>query len=80
LRSSRDVSNSYRKTSVSLLTVEGLGNKHWRCPSPTPLRSTAVRLVLFLLGPPSYIKLFTLLWYIMINGQQNIKVLQSFYR
>jgi hypothetical protein len=40
----------YRKTSVSLLTVDGLGNKHWR-PSPT-VRSAAVRLVLFLLGPP----------------------------
>jgi hypothetical protein len=51
LRSSRDVSNSYRKTSVSLLTVEGLRNKHWR--PPTPPHSVAVRQVLFLLGPPS---------------------------
>jgi len=37
----------YRKTSVSLLTVEGLGNKHWRCPSPTPTRSAALRLVVY---------------------------------
>jgi len=41
----------YRKTSVLLLTVEGLRNKHWR-PSPTPPHSAALRLVLFFLGPP----------------------------
>ena len=41
----------YRKTSVSLLTVESVGNKHWRCPSPTSPRSAALRLVFFFGSP-----------------------------
>ena len=49
----------YRKTSISLLTVEGLGKKHWCCPSPTPPRSAALRLVSFFLGPPTYTTLCT---------------------
>jgi hypothetical protein len=48
-------SRCYRTTSVSLLTVAGLGNKHWWCRSPTHPSLAAVRLVLFLLGTPSYI-------------------------
>jgi hypothetical protein len=60
----------YRKTSVSLLTVEGLGNKHWWCPL-TPARLAAVRLVLFLLGTTSYIFIYMYVY----NQPHNAEIL-----